>query len=101
MTTTTEAIDTAALRDYLGPRGKWATAAGDKVRQRRMQAGLTTTQLAASVGVSAQTVAQIEAGQLVPRDYLRAAIAHVLRQDIEFFWPPLTWTRIDEIGTVL
>lgn len=95
-----ELIDAAALREYLGPRGPWAVEAGSRVRKYRKRLQKSETWLAAGVGTSAQTIRQIEAGNLVPREYLRAAIAFCLGQDVETIWPPLTRNRIGEIGQV-
>lgn len=97
-----ELIDIKAIRDHVGPGGPWAVEAGAKVRKHRKQLGedKTETWLAARVGVSAQTIYQIEKGQVVPRDYLRAAIAFVLGKDSEDIWPPINRTRVGEIGSV-
>lgn len=99
--TTTQLIDTAALREYLGSGGPWAIEAGSKIARKRIEFGWSETRLAALVGVTATTVRQIETGTLVPREYLRAAIAFSLGQDVEFFWPPLSRRRAGEIGQVL
>lgn len=96
------AIDAAALREYLGPKGPWAVEAGKKVnRVRRAQAKLSERGLAEAAGVTTQTVRMIEAGEIVPRDYLRAAISYCLGKDLDYFWPPPTFTRVGEIGNVL
>lgn len=101
MTTTAQLIDISALREYLGSGGPWAIDAGAKVARKRTEFGWSETRLAALVGVTATTVRQIESGALVPREYLRSAIAFSLGQDVEFFWPPLTRRRAGEIGQVL
>lgn len=96
-----EVIDSPALREYLGPKGSWARECGDRARKYRLRIeNLTETKLAAMVGVSAQTIHMIEAGNIVPRDYLRAAIAFALGQDTDTIWPTLTRQRIGEIGQV-
>lgn len=95
-----EVIDAPALREYLGPRGPWATESGQRVRKFRTRMEKSETWLAAAVGVSAQTVRQVECGAIVPRDYLRAAIAFALGQDPETIWPTLTRLRVGEIGQV-
>lgn len=94
-------IDAPALREYLGPRGPWAIEAGARVKEYRLRiAGLTETVLAARVGATGQTIRMIEAGNLVPRDYLRSAIAFAVGQDVSTIWPPLTRRRVGEIGQV-
>lgn len=98
---TTVVIDSPALRDYLGPDGPWAKDAGALVRKYRMGFKLSETQLAAMVGVTAQAIRSIEAGKIVPRDYLRAAIAYSLGQNLSDIWPPLNRTHVGEIATVL
>jgi len=97
-----EVIDSAALREYLRPGGPWATECGQRVRKYRHQLGEkhTETWLGAAVGKSAQTIRMVEAGQIVPRDYLRAAIAFALGKDSEIIWPPIPLTRVREIGQV-
>lgn len=95
-----EVIDTAAIREYLGPKGPWAVEAGARVRKYRVRCGQTETWLAAVVGTTAQTIRMVEAGALVPRDYLRSAIAFALGQDPETIWPPLSRRRIGEIAQV-
>lgn len=95
-----ELIDAPALREYLGPNGPWAVEAGARVRKYRQRLERTETWLGAAVGVSATTIREIEKGGLVPRDYLRAAIAYCLGQDVETIWPPLTRLRVGEIGQV-
>lgn len=95
-----EVIDTPALREHLGPLGPWALESGARVRKYRERMGQSETWLAAIVGTTGQTIRQVEAGKLVPREYLRAAIAYALGQDIETIWPPLTRRRIGEIGQV-
>lgn len=95
-----EMIDAAALREHLGPKGPWAIEAGARVRKYRERLERSETWLGAAVGVSSQTIRQIEVGAIVPRDYLRASIAFVLGQDVETIWPPLTRVRVGEIGQV-
>ena len=95
-----EVIDTPALREHLGPHGPWAVECGERVRKYRDRLAKNETWLAAMVGTTTQTIRQVEAGNLVPREYLRAAIAFALGQDIETIWPPLTRRRIGEIGQV-
>ncbi len=95
-----ELIDSPALREYLGPKGTWAVEGGARVRKYRERLGKTETWLAAAVGVSSQTIHEVEAGRIVPRDYLRCAIAFCLGQDSETIWTPLSRTRVGEIGQV-
>ncbi len=93
-------IDTIALREHLGPKGPWAVDGGARVRKYRDRIGKSEEWLASGVGVTVQTIKMIEAGQIVPRDYLRAAIAFCLGQDIETIWTPLTRLRVGELGQV-
>lgn len=96
-----EVIDTPALREYLGPGGPWALECGARVRKYRTAINnANELWLAAAVGVSVQTIRSIESGLLVPRDYLRSAIAFAVGQDPETIWPSLTRRRIGEIGQV-
>jgi DNA-binding XRE family transcriptional regulator len=86
---TTRTIDTAALRSQLGPQGPWAVRAGLRVAELRKRQGLSETHLAAAVSVTATTIKQIETGNLVPRDYLRAALAWALGRDVDDIWSPI------------
>ena len=95
-----DVIDTPALRDHLKAGGPWAAECGARVKRYRMRMDVSPTWLAAVVGVSLQTISEVEAGRLVPRDYLRSAIAFALGQDTETIWPPLTRQRVGEIGQV-
>lgn len=97
---TVELIDSPALREYLGPKGPWAIECGSRVRKYREKLSKSETWLAAAVGVSAQTIHEVEAGRIVPRDYLRAAIAFAVGQDSDVLWPSLSRTRVGEIGQV-
>lgn len=96
----TVAIDAPALREYLGPNGPWARESGERVAKFRKRMAQSETWLAAAVGTTAQTIRQVEAGKIVPRDYLRAAIAFALGQDLETIWPPITRMRVGEIAQV-
>ncbi len=93
-------IDAPALREHLGPNGPWAIECGERVAKYRHRLDRNETWLAAAVGTTAQTIRMVEAGGIVPRDYLRAAIAFALGQDVETIWPPLTRRRVGEIGQV-
>lgn len=93
-------IDAPALREYLGPHGPWAKECGERVTKYLGRIGQSEAWLADAVGTTATTVKEIQAGRLVPRDYLRAAIAFALGQDVDTIWPPLTHKRVHEIGQV-
>lgn len=97
----TEIIDAPALRAYLGPYGPWARECGERVTKYRLAlAGMTEATLAELVGTSRQTIISIEAGRIVPRDYLRAAIAFALGKNSEAIWAPIKRERVREIGQV-
>lgn len=88
-------IDTAVLREYLGPDGAWAREAGSKIKDLRSTFnGMSEEDLAGHVGVSVTTIKSIESGRIVPRDYLRAAIAGTLCRDVADIWPPMRCERI-------
>lgn len=95
-----QVIDTPALREYLGANGPWAKECGERVAKFRQQMGQSETWLAAVVGTTAQSIRMIEAGRIVPREYLRAAIAFALGKDLDTIWPPLSRSRVGEIGQV-
>lgn len=101
----TEAIDTAALRSHLGPRGPWASDAAARIQSLldsidgAIKADGCTRQsqwLAREVDVTETTIVSVLRGELVPRDYLRAAIAWRLGKDVADIWPPMRRDRISE-----
>jgi DNA-binding XRE family transcriptional regulator len=60
---------------------------GARVHARRKELGLSQEKIAKAVGVTIQTISKIERGDILPRDYLRAAISHVLACEIDDLWP--------------
>lgn len=84
------------LRSLVGPRSPWAVRCGDRVSARRTALEITEEELAASVGVSTMTIKRIESGEIVPRDYLRLAVALALVDDVQRLWEPLR--RPDVMG---
>ncbi len=60
--------------------------AGEAVRARRKQAGLTQQALAASVGVSRQTIISMETGDYAPSVYLALKVAGALGASVEELW---------------
>jgi putative transcriptional regulator len=61
------------------------SAAGRRngVRRARLLADLTQAQLAATAGVTRQTIAAVEAGDYAPSVYLALAISHCLNATVE------------------
>lgn len=105
MSATTEALDTAALRTHLGPRGPWASDAADRIQTildsidgAIKASGCTRASqwLARELGVTETTISSILRGELVPRDYLRASIAWRLGKDVADIWPPMRRDRISD-----
>ena len=82
-------LDVPAIKEHLRPYGPWAIAAGKRVTAAREAAELAPVELATVVGVSLTTIKEIEAGQLVPREYLRHAIAWTTGAKVADLWPPL------------
>jgi len=74
-------IDTESLKAELAAGGRWATTVGKGVAKRRSELGLSVRDVAAMSNVPVQTIYRIEAGELIARDYLRLAVAHVLCTD--------------------
>lgn len=96
--TDVDVIDTAALRDHLGPRGPWAKDAATRIaelledlRPAIEALGFKRPEqwLAAETSVTETTIQGVLRGDLVPRDYLRAAIAWRLGKDVADIWPPM------------
>lgn len=61
--------------------------AGERVRLRRKELGLPMHKIADAVGVTMQTISKIERGEILPRDYLKAAIALTLAVEVDALWP--------------
>jgi hypothetical protein len=55
-----------------------------------LELGFTLESLAGAVDTRLQTISRVEAGSLVPRDYLRAAIAYALATEVDNLWTPPT-----------
>lgn len=90
MTSDLPTVDGEALRSLTGPASDWAKACGERVRQRRESLKFSRAQVARSADTSEMTVFRTEEGSLVPRDYLRMAMAMALFCEVEELWPPLT-----------
>lgn len=61
-------------------------AAGELVRARRRQIGLTQQELAAAAGVSRQTIISMETGDYAPSVYLALKVAGALETSVEALW---------------
>ena len=84
---TKKRLDTEALNGHLAAGSPWAIANGTRLRTRRKHSNMTVRSLADAVGTTGQTIYAIEQGNLVPRDYLRLAIAHVMGCDVSELFP--------------
>lgn len=62
---------------------------GDRVKTRRLQLGLTQTQLADLCNLTQQGIARIESGAVIPRDATKQRLAACLgtTPDDLFAWP--------------
>lgn len=65
----------------------WNVACGERVRARRLAIGIHGHQLAGLVGCTVQTISKVERGEIVPRDYLKAALSVALCVEVEELWP--------------
>lgn len=81
-----ETVDLDRLRDYIEIQAKQS---GARVRARRKALGLRQHDLARLIDPAFpfQTISKIEMGQIIPREYLRAAIAMRLCCEVEELWP--------------
>jgi putative transcriptional regulator len=61
-------------------------AAGELVRARRREMGLTQQELASAVGVSRQTIISMETGDYAPSVYLALRVAGALESTVEALW---------------
>lgn len=99
MKPSTDVLDVEALKSYVSRNGTWAVESGLRVsKMRQKQTGLEVAQFADRCGVSATTMKSIEAGQLVPREYLRAVIAWHVGRDVDDLWPPLRRQQISDLA---
>lgn len=97
-----ELLDIEAVRSYVGPRGTWAVESGERVtRFRKKLHRDDINEFAKSCGVTGTSMKRIEAGELVPREYLRAVIAWNVGRDIEEIWPPLQRKQISALAAPL
>jgi DNA-binding XRE family transcriptional regulator len=94
-----QVLDVAALRDHLKPGGPWAIEAGLRVARRRRELGLNEEQAAVAVGCSGNAIRAIEAGKIVPRNYLQHAVAYLLTREVSDLWPAVSLSRIGEIAS--
>ena len=63
-----------------------ADLAGDHIRERRKELGLSQQALAKSVGVSRQTIISMEQGNYAPSVYLALKVASALDTTVETLW---------------
>lgn len=80
-------LDTESLKTEMSANAKWACRVGAIVTERREALGLSVRQVAAVIDVPVQTLYRVEKGELIPRDYLRLAIAHVLAVEVVDLFP--------------
>lgn len=81
-------MDLDGLRAHVA--GGCAAEWGSRVRGRRLDQRLTQAQLAALIGddgVTVQTISKLERGELVPRDYLKLALALALCVEVQKLFP--------------
>lgn len=60
--------------------------AGERVRSRRKELGITQAELAQRVGVSRQTIITLETGDYAPSVYLALRVARTLASTVEDLW---------------
>ena len=63
-----------------------ADLAGERIRSRRKEVGLSQQALAKSAGVSRQTIITMEQGNYAPSVYLALRVADALNTDVETLW---------------
>lgn len=91
-------VDTEALRSELKGGGPWAVQCGSRITARRAELELSQHDLSILTRVPTQTIWRIEKGVIVPRDYLRVAIAQALGCDVQDLWPWPSRQRVAEIA---
>lgn len=72
-----------------GPEGELYQHVGDELRRLRLQADLKQEQLAARVGISRASIANVEAGKQAVPLHLLVAIAHTLGTSLDALLPPV------------
>lgn len=60
---------------------------GANVKRRRLAMNLNQEQLSRIVGCTLQTISKVERGEIVPRDYLKAAIALATATEVDELFP--------------
>lgn len=83
-------LNTDKLRAAHGPGSKWAREAGERVQARRAELKVSQQWVAGAANTTLQTIFRVERGELVPRDYLRGAIAFALMTEVDDLWRPST-----------
>lgn len=96
MTTDLPAIDGEAIRAITGPKSPWAKQCGKRVEKRRADLRFSRAQVARGAGATEMTIFRIERGELVPRDYLRLALAMTLFCEVDDLWPAMTRQEISK-----
>jgi putative transcriptional regulator len=67
-------------------RGENDEGAGDRIRLRRKEVGITQIDMATGVGVSRQTIISMETGDYAPSVYLALKVAQILQCNVEDLW---------------
>jgi DNA-binding XRE family transcriptional regulator len=78
-----------------------AAATSSRLRERRLECGLTQAELAARAGVSRQLVAAVEAGQNAPAVDAALGLARVLATTVEDLFAPAPDPFISALGATL
>lgn len=89
-------LDIDRLRAFSSAGSDRAREAGEKVAKRRAEVKLSQQRLAVAAGTTLQTIFRIERGELVPREYLRQAIAYALMVEVDALWPNATRQEIHD-----
>lgn len=91
-------LDAVLLRERMRPGSEWAKASGARLADIRERRGWHQRDLAGLVGVPFETIWKAEKGDLLPRDYLRVAIAQALACDVNEIWPWPTKEWVAEVA---
>lgn len=85
-------VDIVKLRVYL--REQACTRWPDRLQFAMKTTKCSAAQLAARSGTTPQTIDKVLKGQIVPREYLRVAIACALGAEVADLFPLPSWTDI-------
>lgn len=79
-------LDTDSLRDAFNKNTTYARTCGERFATRRKALGLSRAVVSELADTTESSVIRLEAGQYIPRDYLKLALAAAIGADASDIW---------------